>query len=168
MRYPEFTLIGQCVKTHGIDGEILISLESGVPEDIVDQRAFFLQMDGDMIPQLIVKRKTLGDSWLFQFKRISSKEDAQDYVGASVFVESSILPQPIRDPESLIVGWKVHDLTSGAILTILSEEEYPEQIMWRCVDPADQEYLIPVVDEWIQDIDKAEQKITLESPEGLL
>ena len=66
-----------------------------------------------------------------------------------------------------MIGYKISDITTNTIHVILELREFPQQIM-AVINTDKKELLVPLNDEFIDDIDHDKRIIQMSLPEGLL
>lgn len=164
-----FYCIGRLGKTFGTDGALRLSLESGIDVDtfLVRDKFVFAAIDGFKVPFQI--KSVSQEQSLIRFHRIRSDEQLKELVGKDLFVTQSESDQ-IRPSGKLLDGFVIVDSSVDEVIgRIMRVEEFPSHPMaFVQQDETADEIMIPLVDEWIQDIDVQQQILTMSLPEGLI
>lgn len=167
MAVPDFTKVGFASKTHGVRGQLRVHVEEGYEEVVATARALFFNIDGSMVPQMVEGFQPQGDDWLFEFKRLVNKEEAQVYAQSEIFVETYLAEHVEPATGHELVGWKGIESNTGTTFLIKDVEEYPEQWMMS-VEVAGELILVPLVEDWILTMDEERKEIRFNLPEGLV
>ena len=67
-----------------------------------------------------------------------------------------------------VVGFKVIDATKGDIGEIFNVLELPQQAVLEIKNKQEKEILIPITDQIIKTVNRAEKIIEIDAPEGLI
>ena len=161
--------IGQLQKPHGINGEISFMFTTDV-FDREDVSYIVLEIDGIFVPFFIDEyRFKTNETALLKFDGINSEPQARDLSGLTVYLPKSLL-EKVEDTEielDYFVGFDLIDKQAGLIGKIAEVDQTTENALF-VIQRDDEELLIPVGDNYIQNIDHEKKKILVELPEGLL
>lgn len=161
--------IGQIIKPHGVNGEMSFHFKSDV-FDAEDLDYLILETDGILVPFFIEEYRFRSDSTgLIKFDGINSEAEARTLAGFDIFVEKKYLDK-VEDSgisPDYFVGFTIVDVTKGNLGSITEVDQSTENILF-VVGSAKNSILIPVSDEYIQEINHELKLITVELPEGLL
>ncbi len=164
--------IGRTGKTYGNKGYLRLYTDIDIEKQIAEGelRFLFLEMVGSRVPYAVEYIESLGDlGYKVKFKQIDSPEQASEFANSPVFIEQERIAQLVEEhPLKALDDYRIFNSEEIHIATIREIMEYPQQLMARVVDPEDRERLIPLVEEWIQEIDHEEQKLIMDLPEGLI
>lgn len=155
--------IGQLGKTHGVKGEIRFR----------PYRPFFIELlkqnqivtVGTKHLTLIDFRETASFLLLF-FAGIDTPEKAQFHVNQEIWFPfsevESITPSPINLPEQWI-GWVVmaNNLVLGTVIDVLQTKAND---ILTIKNESDEEWLVPVIPEYILLIDPKNQSLSIKKP----
>jgi len=166
----DLVLIGRVTGAHALRGEVKIRPYSGEPENLRSYSCLLLAKDGDAapVPHKVIQVRMQKDCALVQLEDCRSRTEAEQLARAAVYVERDALPEPEEDE------FYLHDLTGRQMKT--SEGQLIGTIAGLLlgggqdiaqVNGADgQEYLIPLVPEFIVAVEAEEVIVSL--PPGLL
>ena len=169
----DYVSIGFTKKPYGIKGELKLKILDAYLEDFARAEVLFLGIDGRKIP-FFVEAVRMDGPLLIKFEEKDTKESASQLAGKEIFLRELDLSFDEKRKNSVAdlkftayVGYILEDVNFGKIGTIKEVIEYPQQEM-AIVLYKEKERLIPLNEHLVVRIDKDEQKILLDLPEGLL
>lgn len=153
---------GKTGKTHGVQGEVACDFECEL--DWNQCRYLVFDMDGILVPFFIESVRDKNTSAkLVKFADIDSEADARKLCGKTVYVEKSLAADGERLSLDYFVGFSVVDGRLGALGTIDAVDDSTANALF-----AVGEQLIPVCEEFIENIDHERKTLHTNLPEGLL
>ena len=168
IRPEEVYKIGVLGKPHGINGEIQFYFDDDT-FDTADADYLVLMIDGILVPFFFEEyRFKSNETALVKFCDIDTTEDAAALTGCEVY-----LPRKMRNEDDVtfseISGFALQDLKTGKCIgKILRVDDSTVNILFEVEDNDGNDLLIPAAADFIKDINKDKQTITVELPEGLL
>lgn len=164
-----FLEIGKIINTHGLRGEVKVSVWTDAPEDF-EQLGYALTLLGGKEKRLEISGiKYQKNNIIVKFREINSIEEAQGYKNSVLYVPKEALPQL---PENV---YYIADLIDCEVFA-----ENGEKIGMLCDvfstgsnDVYDikrenaKNLLVPIIDGVVKDVDTENKKITIKIPEGL-
>jgi 16S rRNA processing protein RimM len=168
----DYVEIGRINKPHGLNGEIKADIDERYWNDVASVDAFFVDLHGSKAPFFIEYIRGKG-TLILKFEDIDSKEDASLFSSKRLYLRSqdiSLTNEEINDTGlrySFLEGFMLFDQQAGAVGIIKSVEDFPQQEM-ACVDFNNKIILIPLLENWIIELDKNSNKIIMNLPDGLL
>jgi 16S rRNA processing protein RimM len=162
--------IGKIIKTHGINGELILATDKDIDNDLLKTELVFFLIDELPVPFFIssIKEKS-STSAIIHFEDLNSIEDSEEYIGVQV-----CLPHKKKKRKKIsaelkesIIGYTVIDKNHGQIGIVTNIIIYPENPLLE-VKKEKYEYLIPIHDDIISDIDDVSKCLHINAPEGLL
>ena len=162
--------IGNFSKPHGIHGELSFSFTSDSFDE--SENPFLIcELDGIFVPfRLEEYRFTSGSTALVKLKTIDSESKARRLAHHEVyFSKNQIRSQKEEkiDTWDYFIGFSLIDDQTGEIGMITDVDDSTLNTLF-IIEKNDSEILIPAVAEIITCIDKAEKKIYVALPDGLL
>lgn len=158
--------IGQLGRTHALRGEIVFFCDDDI-FDRCDADCLLLMLDGLLVPFFIEEyRFQRDDRVLMKFDGIDTKEQATELVGADVYFPKDAAAK-LDDGLSLsaLTGYAIYDTATGTATAPLRRiDTATDNPLFELEDGT----LIPVAEEWIEDIDHEKKTIRMTLPEGLL
>lgn len=165
--------IGRLQQPHGIKGEINALIYDGVDVDRLS--CVVLDIDGINVPFFISGIRQRGvQSYLVAIDGIENEQKAASISNKTLFA----LKKDVGDfgeaydedgfyAEDLI-GYKVETVDGGFNGTITDVDDTTENVLFIVTGEDGAEYMIPVADEFIAEIDTDTRKIIFDLPEGLI
>ncbi len=165
----QFVPLGEIVATHGLDGWLRLRPLNPDSETITSGLPVHLEKSRQHWRREIESSKRYKKQFLIKLREVNHIDAAQQYVGATVLVDNSLL-KPLAPGQYYhfqIVGFAVFDLSGRALGTISATLSTPAGELYRVQNGA-KEYLIPAVREIIEKVDFDEKMVIVNPPEGLL
>lgn len=166
---PAYIKIGNLGRSVGKLGEIRMNFSGSQLEDMQQLEHIFLGLEGQKVPYFIEYIKDDGDN-LIKFDDIHHPEDANKLTNVEMFVSEAQANQ-IGFTQNVVtnelVGFTIANQYEEMCGEITRLVEYPQQSMAFILTPTG-EKMIPMVEDWIMDIDPTKKIIYMELPSGLL
>ena len=164
------TNIGECVKRHGVKGELIIRLNPQLSIDSIDAAFMYFELDGSLVPFKIdtIRIKNSSDI-LVSFYDTENENTVTRLIQSQVYVENKDLQLDTSTTNDLtsFIGWKAEDKNIGDLGVIIDIIEITNNPLF-VIDNQGSELLVPANDDLVSNIDKENRVITLTIPEGLL
>ncbi|WP_314721138.1 ribosome maturation factor RimM [Prevotella nigrescens] len=170
IKREEVYKIGVLGKPHGVKGEILFRFTDDV-FDQCDADYLVLNMEGILVPFFMEEYRFRSDEVpLMKFCDIDTEERARELTGTEVYFPRAIAEES-KDELSWaqIIGFKLLDSKTGKMVgEIVSVDDSTINLLFEIKTETGGERLIPANENLIKGIDKAQQTIEVEIPDGLL
>jgi 16S rRNA processing protein RimM len=170
MKIEDCFNLGKITKAFGTKGELTILLDVDDPKDYINLDFFYADFDGEMIPYFIEKL-ILKNSNAVVIKLIDIDEPkaAAVLINRMIYLPLDKLPSLKEDQFYYheIIGYKVIDDTLGETGIIKDILEFPMQELLQ-IDHNGKEILLPISDELILEVDRANKILYISAPEGLI
>lgn len=168
MKQDDCYQLGEVIKTHGLKGEVSISLEVDFPDEYQNLESVFLEQQGKLVPFFIDTIQINRDKALVKFEDIDSLDDARAIVKSKLYLPLNNLPElesgqyyyhdlincmVFEDDAELGLIKEVIDLNGNQLLVVIVNEK---------------EILIPLMDEILTHVDISAKKVKVDLPDGLL
>ena len=164
MKKEDCFFLGYISRKHGYKGDVNIKLE--IPAKYKELTHMFIELSGGLVPFFIdsfrLKKENIA---LVKFEDVDSEEDAQELVGKEVFLPLELLDESQQNELAALIGFEVIDSKHGNIGKVTDILDNTAQELFQ-ISNGDQEFLIPITEEFIQKIEG--NTIYLETPEGLI
>jgi 16S rRNA processing protein RimM len=169
MQYEEeLILLGLVLKTHGIDGQMVIRLDLLPEEELENNEPVFIEIDGIPVPFFIRGFRYLTDDGaIIHLDEVNSSEEASAFVNCRVFIHKSVVAAKTGNEYDALEGFRIIDENHGDAGVLLSLEESTENML-IIADFNGREVLIPFHENIIRSIDYDNRIIHISAPEGLL
>ena len=155
--------IGYFSKTHGIKGHLILKSDSEFYFEEV--KAFFIDTAGSKAPYFVSETTEGNYGLIILFEDINSIEKAKPLLGKKVFISSEFLAEESVNEDW--VGYELIDAGLGSLGTILEVNYTGHQLLVN-INYKGKEIILPMVDDFIENIDDVAKKIFFKSPEGLI
>ena len=161
--------IGFVLRTHGLKGEVTVSLDVDAPDDLSSTPAVFLETDNRLVPYFIHSFSPHGKKAYVKFEEVDSIEDASKLVKRRMFLEKSARAKsgPTEFYNDEIIGFGVSDEALGALGRITDIMQAGANRL-LVIDMNGKEVLIPINGPFITNINKRKKTVIVNLPEGFL
>ena len=159
----ELKEIGYFVKTHGIKGHLI--LKSDIDFYFEDVNAFFIEQGGSNAPYFISEIKENDKGFIVLLEEANDINKAKLLTGKKVFVDSKFVPE--QEEEIEWIGFELIDKNFGSLGKIVEVNDNGVQILVSIIYK-EKEIILPLVEEFIENIDESLRQIHFNAPEGLI
>lgn len=170
MQSDDFYYLGKIIKTFGNKGQVMVHLDVDEPSDYLELESVYLDLHGERIPFFIDSIELKNNhKAIVGFEDYNTVAEAEALKGLEIYLPLTELPALADDQFYFheITGFRVVDDTHGDIGIVEDVLDLPHQSMFQ-IKFEGKEILIPIVDEIVHDIDKAQKIIYISAPEGLI
>lgn len=170
IREDEVYKIGMLTKTHGVSGELNMSIIDDV-FDRVEAEYLVCRMDGILVPFFIEEYRFRSDTTvLIKFEGIDNEAQARKMVGVEVFFPKKLADGGEDGTYSwrYFEGFEVVDEVQGSVGHIKSVDDSTVNVLFEIETSMGEDVLVPASEELIIDIDHQKKIIYMALPEGLL
>ncbi len=171
MRKEDTFYLGKIAKKFSFKGEVLIYLDTDEPELYENLESIFVGFGKDLVPFFIESSSLHKNDFLrVKLEDINSEEEADRIIGSEVYLPLSMLPELEGNQFYFheIVGFTAKDTNIGIIGTITEINDSGAQAIFIITNKDEKEILIPIIDEFIEEVDRINKTIVLKTPEGLV
>ena len=168
MENQDCIYLGKILKPFSYNGELKIYIEDLYVDQIKELDYFLLKIQGSYIPYTI-KAITKNKSNIFRISLdgIDSEDLAKKLAGVEIYVENNLIKSEVIEKNNnyIFVDYVIYNKNSiiGKIIDIV---ENKNQDLFEVV-VNEKRILIPIVDEFVVNIDNDNKKIIMNLPEGL-
>jgi 16S rRNA processing protein RimM len=170
MRKKDCFYLGKIAKKFSFKGEILAYLDTDEPQLYENMESVFVELDNNLIPFFIEKSALhKGDFLRIKFEDVDDEYAADELLGAHLYLPLKMLPKLEGNKFYFheVVGFTIEDKKRGAIGQIQSVNDTAAQPLFE-VSHSGREFLIPMVDHFIVEVNRKQKKIVMDLPEGLV
>ncbi|MDR0941520.1 MAG: ribosome maturation factor RimM [Bacteroidales bacterium] len=167
-----FPLIEQCqpigyvVKPYGGNGTVIVALKTIESDELAQRKYVLLDIQHKLVPFFIEECFCKNNNVYLKFSDIHSVDDAETIAGMRMYIEQT--DDVENDDDHDLVSYTLFNAAHVEVGEITSVLEYPMQLLLEVETAENTHILIPLVDEWIVEIDEQKRSITMNIPEGLL
>ena len=170
MRKDECFYLGKIVRKHSFKGEVVAKLDTDEPELYKNLESIFVALGNDLVPFFI--EETLlqkGNQLRIRFEDVASEGDADAIMGSALYLPLEFLPQLTGNKFYFheVINFNIEDVTYGKIGVITGINDSSSQPIFE-IDADGKKVLIPMIDDFIKNVDRKNNKIIVETPEGLI
>lgn len=162
-------LVGWIVRKHGFKGDVIIKLDTDVPEQYENLESIFLAKGEDLIPYFFERSSFTNKGFMkVHFEGVDCDEDADKIMKSELFLPLEFLPDLGDDAYYYheIFGFDVVDEKYGNIGTVKFVDDKSAQTL-LIVDNNGKEIMIPM-EHMVKNVDKKNKLVEVETPDGLL
>ena len=170
MQKEDCFYLGKIVSKHSFKGEVLVKLETDEPGIYENMESVFVSIGNNLVPFFIEKCYLHKSNLLrIRFEEISSEADADRIIGSHLYLPLKFLPKLSGNKFYYheIIGFTVMDNQHGDIGVITGVNDVVSQALFE-VEKDDKQLLIPVTDNIIDKVDRANKTLYVTTPEGLV
>ena len=170
MRKKDCFYLGKVAKKYSFKGEVLVYLDTDEPELYTELESMFVEINGHLVPFFIYLSSIHREKFLrTQFEDMDSEEAADTIVGRDVYLPLTMLPKLEGNKFYYheVVGFDAIDQRLGNFGTILRISDNGVQALFE-VQKEDAVILIPLIDEFIIEVNRENKSILFNTPEGLI
>jgi 16S rRNA processing protein RimM len=127
--------------------------------------------DTSLIPFFISSAQVLNNGTIkLKIDDVNDVAQAELLVGKELYLPLTKLPKLTGNKFYYheVVGFKVVDAIKGEIGKIFNVLELPQQAVLEIKNAQEKEILIPITDQIIKTVNRAEKTIEIDAPEGLI
>lgn len=161
--------IGKIVATHGLQGAVILSHIVGNSEWMQKDATLFVEIrKGSYIPYFATAAIASNhEEYIVNLEDVNGVEEAKKLTGKHVYVNEDILSGHADDSPLLWIGFNLVDKNKGGLGTI--EDVMQTGAQWLAkITIEEKEVLIPLVEDFILDVNMRNKFVRVELPEGLL
>ncbi|MFM7016200.1 MAG: ribosome maturation factor RimM [Bacteroidota bacterium] len=169
--FPEHYLIGTIHRTHGVRGDMIMSLETDTPSRYKSLKLIYLDLNGTL-KEYDVTKITVRDkekSAVIHLNGIEDMTTAENYLKLNLYLPLSDLPKLSGKKFYYheIIGMKVIDEKYGELGVIDNVYELPQHPVAE-FSFKNKLVMFPLLDIFIDKISRTEKMFYTKLPEGLL
>jgi len=168
MKFDEYFNLGVISKVFSFKGEIVARLDVEVPNLFDNLPAIFLEEKGNLIPYFVEKLDPQINGFVrIKFRGIDTQEQAKKILKCLLYLPDNLLPKLKEDEFYFheIVGFTAFDEDDKEVGEIVEVYDLPNNPVAEILING-KEVLVPL--NLMIELDKKNQKIYIEIPEGLV
>jgi 16S rRNA processing protein RimM len=166
----QITSIGKVNKTHGIRGELSVTMYADL--DLQDLKCVVFDVDGIFVPFFInSSRPRSSESELVTLDGIDSDEQASQFVGKEMYALSDDLSEDDTDDDGYylddFINYTIHDVDGSVVGVIDGYDDSTSNVLFIVKTAENKTVYVPVAPEFFVDIDHDSKLIVMNLPVGL-
>ncbi|MCZ8297272.1 MAG: ribosome maturation factor RimM [Flavobacterium sp.] len=170
MRKKDCFYLGKIAKKFSFKGEVLLYLDTDQPELYENMESVFVDLGKNLVPFFIETAQLhKGDFLRVKFEDVDSEAEADEILGSEVYLPLTALP-PLEGNQFYfheIIGFAVEDQRLGPIGEIVGVNDTTAQPLFE-IEWNTRQILVPMIDDFIIEVNRAQKKIVLNTPVGLV
>ncbi len=169
MDKENFYFLGYIAKTHGQKGELVLVLDVDNPKNYKKLESVFIEIDKELIPFFIKKIELKSHNKAYILLQDTTRETVGFLLKRKVYLPLDQLPKLGGKKFYFheVIEFEVIDLEHGSIGNIKDIIDIQPQSLFQ-ISFGEKEILIPIVDEFIKEVDRERKQIIIQAPEGLI
>jgi 16S rRNA processing protein RimM len=169
MNISDHYKVGYVMKTHGLKGEITISLNSDAPVDWENLETIFIEKNSQLVPYFIEAISIRNDKAFVKLDDVNTPEQAAMLKGGSLYLSKDSRPKLAKGEfyDEDVIGFEVFDDVQGP-LGFVEVVEHAGPNRFLVLSYIQKEIMIPINGPFIKSINKSKKKISVSLPEGFL
>lgn len=170
MHKKECFYLGKVARKFSFKGEVLVFLDTDEPELYQNLESVFVELNKTLVPFFIEKSALHKDKFLrVRFEDVETEAEADAIMNCEVYLPLSMLPKLEGNKFYYheIIDFDVEDLRLGNIGKMVRVNDSNAQPLFE-IDKDGIGILVPMIDAFIIKIDRANKKVILDTPVGLV
>lgn len=170
MKKEDCFYLGKIAKKFSFKGELLLYLDTDEPELYQNMESVFVELDNNLIPFFIEQSAMHKNDLLrVKFEDVDDEIAANELIGQSIYLPLKMLPKLEGNKFYFheVIGFNVEDKRLGIVGRIVSVNDSAAQTLFE-VMRGDTQILIPMIDQFLVEVDRKGKRIVMELPEGLV
>lgn len=162
--------LGKIAKKFSFKGEVLAFLDTDEPELYENMESVFVEFDGQLVPFFIEEATLHKNKFLrIRFEDVNNEEEADRLIGCELHLPLQLLPELEGNKFYYheVLGFEVLNSQNEYIGILESINDSGAQPLF-VIDRHGTEILVPLIDQFIIQVDRAHKKLILNIPEGLI
>ena len=170
MKKEDCFYLGKIAKKYSFKGEVVLKLDTDQPEIYENLDAILVDFGKTLVPYFIEKSLfQKGNQLRIQFEEVYSEQEAEKLLKKDAYLPMHLLPklEGAKFYYHEITGFMLEDAHYGEIGLIDSINDSSSQPLFAIKTESD-DILIPMVDDFIEKIDRKNKNVIVKTPEGLI
>lgn len=169
MKKEDCYFLGKITRKHGLAGNVILKLDTNQPEMYHKLESLLVEINGLLVPFFVDKQQwQKTDSKIISFKN-STETLVEQSIGKDVFLPLSTLP-PLSGKKFYyheVIGFEIREEDGKSCGNIVSINDQTAQ-NYFILNLAGKEIIIPIIRDWILEVNREDKFIKMQLPEGLM
>ena len=170
MKKEDCFYLGKIAKKFSFKGEVLAYLDTDEPELYQNMESVFVELDNNLIPFFIEQSAIHKNDFLrIKFEDVDDEIAADELIGAAIYLPLKMLPKLEGNKFYFheVIGFNIEDKRLGIVGRIVSINDSAAQPLFEVMS-GDKEMLIPMIDQFLVEVDRKGKRVVMDLPEGLI
>ena len=169
MRKEDCYFLGKITRRHGLQGNVFLKLDTDQPEMYTKLESIFVDINGLLVPFFVAKQSwSKGETLIISFKN-STEALVNQAVGKDVYLPLSTLPKLTGNQFYYhdVIGFEIREEDGKSCGVIESINDQTGQ-HYFVLNLAGTQIVIPIIKDWILEVNREEKFLKMALPEGLM
>ncbi|AWI24760.1 ribosome maturation factor RimM [Flavobacterium pallidum] len=170
MRKEDCFYLGKIAKKFSFKGEVLAYLDTDEPGLYENLESVFVEIDKHLVPFFIESSSLHKNDFLrIRFEDVKTEEEADDLMNCGIYLPLRMLPKLSGNKFYYheVIGFDIEDKRLGIFGKIVAINDSSAQPLFEVLN-GDTEILVPMIDQFLVKVDRTNNKIVMDLPEGLI
>jgi 16S rRNA processing protein RimM len=170
MRKEDCFYLGKIAKKFSFKGEVLAYLDTDEPQLYENMESVFVDLNNNLVPFFIEQSALHKNDFLrIKFEDVKTEDEADELIGAPIYLPLKMLPKLEGNKFYFheVIGFDIEDKRLGIVGKIVSINDTAAQPLFEVLKDGI-EILIPMIDQFLVQVDRKNKKVVMDLPEGLI
>lgn len=166
MNKKDFIEIGYIGKPHGYKGQMNVIVTSE-DEILFDKLSFIMFEVNNLLTPFFIEKLEYNHKTVLKLENINSDTEAKKLQSKKIFINKNLVIVTEHESDSEYVGYELIDANKGSLGKIIRIEEMPANDVF-VVLYKEKEVILPITEDFIDEINSETKTIHYRAPEGLI
>lgn len=169
MRKEDCYFLGKITRKHGLSGNVILKLDTDQPDFYKKLESIFVEINGLLVPFFIEKVVWSKQDNLNLLFKNTNDALVEQLLGKNVFLPLSTLPSLTGKKFYYheVIGFEIMEEDGKTCGEIASINDQTAQ-HYFILNLAQKQVVIPIIKEWILEVNRDKKFIKMQLPEGLM
>lgn len=161
--------LGKIVRTSGLKGEVFAFFDVDSLSDYAGLDSVLVEIKGALVPFFVASIQIRHNGAVIRFED-ATLEEAQKWVGCALYLPLDTLP-PLTGNKFYyheVLGFEVVDEQAGAIGRLNDIMDNAAQPVMCVAHSSGKEIMVPLIDEFLTEVDRERKTLRIKAPAGLI
>ncbi|MCB0478011.1 MAG: 16S rRNA processing protein RimM [Crocinitomicaceae bacterium] len=170
MNQQDCYILGHIAKSVGFKGQVSAFIDATNPYEYSELESVFVEINKALVP-FFIQSIDINDKGFakIKFEGVDTEEDSKALLQKQLYLPLTVLP-PLEGNHFYyheVEGFKVFDKQKGLIGIVIKVLEVNNNPLLE-IDANGKEVLIPLQDEFLLTVDRENQRLEVDCPDGLI
>ena len=168
MKKEDCYFLGKITRRHGLQGNVILKLDTDQPELYNKLSSILVEVNGLLVPFFVEKQQWHREDKILTFKN-ASEAMVDQTVGKNVFLPLDTLPV-LTGKQFYYHEIKAFEIVDEQGRSCGRIKEVNDQTAqhYFVLNLNDKDVIIPIIKDWIDEVDRVKKQIKMHLPDGLL